>query len=293
MAGTTSASGYYLPDPSHWPIFGSIGLFTLLGGFALSLNGFGIGKASMIVGVIVLLFMLFGWFGTVIRESEAGTYNSQVDVSFRWGMAWFIFSEVMFFAAFFGALYYARNFSVPWIGGEGAKAATHQFLWSDFQAIWPLKATPNQSLFMQIKEVIPAWGIPAINTLLLLSSGVTVTIAHWALKMNQRAKLNLFLFFTIALGVAFVALQASEYVHAYHELGLTLNSGVYGSTFFMLTGFHGMHVTLGAIMLTVILFRCLAGHFKPHHHFGFEAVAWYWHFVDVVWLGLFIFVYWL
>jgi len=209
MSGSHTGSGYFLPDPSHWPILGSIGLFTLLGGFALSLNGNGVGKMSMIFGVIVLLIMLFGWFGTVIRESEGAQYNSQVDVSFRWGMVWFIFSEVMFFAAFFGALYYARQLSVPWLGGEGAKAATHQFLWPDFQAIWPLKSTPDRSLFMQIKEIIPAWGVPAINTLLLLSSGVTVTIAHWALKQNNRAKLNLFLFFTIALGVGFLALQAT------------------------------------------------------------------------------------
>ncbi len=292
MSGSHTGTGYFLPDPSHWPILGSIALFTLLGGFALVLNGHALGKISMIFGLVVLLIMFFGWFGTVIGESEGGQYNSQVDVSFRWGMAWFIFSEVMFFAAFFGALYYTRIYSVPWLGGEGAKGSAHEFLWPDFTAAWPLFNTPNQSLFMQIREVIPAWGIPAINTLLLLSSGVTVTIAHWALKQNNRAKLNLFLFLTIVLGVAFLALQAKEYIHAYHELGLTLGSGIYGSTFFMLTGFHGMHVTLGAIMLTVILLRCLKGHFKPQHHFGFEAVAWYWHFVDVVWLGLFIFVYW-
>jgi cytochrome c oxidase subunit 3 len=235
--------------------------------------------------------MLFGWFGTVIGESEKGMYNGQVDVSFRWGMTWFIFSEVMFFAAFFGALFYARHFSVPWLGGEGAKGVAHEFLWSNFQNTWPVKATPNTTLFTQIKEVIGPWGVPAINTLILLSSGVTITIAHWALKHNQRGKLNLFMALTILLGASFLFLQAHEYAHAYKELGLTLNSGIYGSTFFMLTGFHGLHVTLGTIMLIVILVRCMKGHFKPQHHFGFEGVAWYWHFVDVVWLGLFIFVY--
>jgi cytochrome c oxidase subunit 3 len=214
-----------------------------------------------------------------------------VDVSFRWGMAWFIFSEIMFFAAFFGALYYARHFSVPWLAGEGAKVATHEFLWSNFQNLWPLKSTPNTSLFTQIKETIGPWGIPALNTALLLASGVTITIAHWGLQKNKRGQLNLFLFLTIVLGAIFLFFQAEEYIHAYHELDLKLSSGIYGSTFFMLTGFHGLHVTLGAIMLTVILFRCLKGHFKPEHHFGFEGVAWYWHFVDVVWLGLFIFVY--
>ncbi|HTT07594.1 MAG TPA: cytochrome c oxidase subunit 3 [Gammaproteobacteria bacterium] len=293
MSGTHTGTGYYLPDPSRWPITGSIGLFSLLGGFALTLDGHTAGKAIMLFGVLVMLGMLFGWFGTVIRESEGGQYNGQVDVSFRWGMAWFIFSEVMFFAAFFGALFYARQLSVPWLGGEGDKVATHQYLWSSFTAAWPLLSTPNTSLFMQIKEVIPAFGVPAINTLLLLSSGVTVTIAHHALKHNKRGVLILFLLLTIALGVAFLLCQAHEYGEAYREKGLTLNSGIYGSTFFMLTGFHGLHVTLGAIMLTVIWIRCLKGHFKPNHHFGFEAVAWYWHFVDVVWLGLFIFVYWL
>jgi cytochrome c oxidase subunit III len=291
MSGSTSASGYYVPHGSHWPIVGSVALFTLLGGFALALNGHGLGKVSIAIGVLCLLTMLFGWFGTVISESEKGMYNSQVDVSFRWGMAWFIFSEVMFFAAFFGALYYARHLSVPWLAGEGAKAATHQFLWSDFQNIWPLKTTPNTTLFTQIKETIGPWGIPALNTVLLLASGVTITIAHWGLQKNNRSQLNLWLFLTIVLGATFLYFQAYEYLHAYHELDLKLSSGIYGSTFFMLTGFHGLHVTLGAIMLTVILFRCLKGHFKPHHHFGFEGVAWYWHFVDVVWLGLFIFVY--
>jgi cytochrome c oxidase subunit 3 len=135
------------------------------------------------------------------------------------------------------------------------------------------------------------WGIPAINTLLLLSSGVTVTFAHWALKKNSRGPLVMWLLATVALGFTFLGFQIYEYYHAYHELNLTLGSGIYGSTFFMLTGFHGFHVTLGAIMLTVIMFRCMKGHFTPEHHFGFEGVAWYWHFVDVVWLGLFIFVY--
>ena len=200
----------------------------------------------------------------------------------------------MFFAAFFGALYYARVFSVPWLGGEGAKLVTHEVLWPTFEAVWPLLSTPDAgATFMQIKEVIPAWGIPAINTIILLSSGATVTFAHWALKRNNRKGLCLWLAATVALGFLFVFLQAYEYIHAYHELDLTLNSGIYGSTFFMLTGFHGMHVTLGATMLCVILGRSISGHFSPDDHFAFEGVAWYWHFVDVVWLGLFIFVYWL
>jgi cytochrome c oxidase subunit 3 len=234
--------------------------------------------------------MFIGWFGAVIRESEAHIYNRAVDRSFRMGMMWFIFSEVMFFAAFFGALWYTRAYSVPWLGGEGVKIFTKFLLWKNYEAVWPTNGPAHVGGDF---EVIPAFALPAINTAILLTSGVTVTIAHHALKTGHRALLNIFLFLTFALGFTFVALQATEYMHAYRELNLKLSTGVYGSTFFMLTGFHGLHVTIGAIMLTVIWFRCLKGHFTPTHHFAFEGVAWYWHFVDVVWLGLFVFVYWL
>jgi cytochrome c oxidase subunit 3 len=152
---------------------------------------------------------------------------------------------------------------------------------------------PNPSTFSVPHEAMEAWGIPALNTMILLSSGATVTWAHWGLKENNRRHLIIGLIATVALGVLFLVLQGYEYMHAYSALNLKLSSGIYGSTFFMLTGFHGFHVTIGAIMLTVILFRSIAGHFTPTHHFAFEAVAWYWHFVDVVWLGLFITVYWL
>ena len=211
-------------------------------------------------------------------------------------MAWFIFSEVMFFAAFFGALFYTRVLSVPWLGLE--ENVSNQFLWPDFQAVWPLLLTPDMSIdgleskYMAIKDVIPAFGVPAVNTAILLSSGATVTFAHWALKQGNRSALCWWLAATVLLGFVFVYLQGMEYGHAYHELDLTLKSGVYGSTFFMLTGFHGFHVTMGATMLLVILIRSMKGHFSAHNHFAFEAVAWYWHFVDVVWLGLFVFVYW-
>jgi cytochrome c oxidase subunit 3 len=282
--------GYYLPHGTRWPIMGSIGLTLFLGGFAAFLNGSGIGPMVMVVGLAVTLYMIFGWFSEVVRESEGGMYNEQVDRSFRWGMAWFIFSEVMFFAAFFGALFYARIFSVPWLGGEGTGLITNAVLWEGFEAMWP---TNGPGAIGGEFEVMGAWGIPAINTLILLSSGVTVTWAHWGLKANNRQQLIMGLAATVLLGVLFVGLQAYEYGHAYTDLNLTLNSGIYGSTFFMLTGFHGMHVTLGAIMLTVMLVRSIRGHFTPENHFGFEAAAWYWHFVDVVWLGLFIFVYWL
>lgn len=288
----STAQGYYLPHGSHWPIIGSIGLFTFMIGFATLLNDAEFGPWVMLLGALITLYMVFGWFGTVIGESESGVYNDQVDRSFRWGMAWFIFSEVMFFGAFFGALFYARVYALPWLGGEGSGAATNYFLWPGFEAIWPQNADGPGEIGGGF-QYMHAWGVPAINTLILLSSGATVTWAHWGLKAGKRWQLIWGLAATVALGLLFVSLQAYEYIHAYTELGLTLGSGIYGSTFFMLTGFHGLHVTLGATMLIVILCRAIAGHFSPHHHFAFEAVAWYWHFVDVVWLGLFIFVYWL
>jgi cytochrome c oxidase subunit 3 len=287
-----SHGSYYLPQPSHWPITGSIGLFTIFIGAATWLNGADIGPWVMAAGFGVFTYMLFGWFGTVIRESEAGMYNGQVDDSFRMGMIWFIFSEVMFFACFFGALFYARMLSVPWLGGEGSGFITNQLLWPGFISEWPKSVIPDPSRFDVYTEVIPAWGVPAVNTVILLASGVTVTLAHWALKEGERKALCWWLAATVALGFIFVGMQADEYIHAYHELNLTLRSGIYGTTFFMLTGFHGLHVTLGAIMLTVILVRSIKGHFTEEHHFAFEAVAWYWHFVDVVWLLLFVTVYW-
>ena len=284
---STTNGSYYIPHGSHWPIIGSIGLFVMLQGFGNYLNGSGFGSTVMLAGFLILLVMVFGWFRTVINESEAGTYNMQVDTSFRWGMGWFIFSEVMFFAAFFGALYYARVFSVPWLGG--ADPSTSELLWNNWEAAWP---TNGPGELGGEFTLLDPWKIPALNTLLLLSSGVTITFAHWALKKQQRGPLVLWMLATVALGATFLGFQVHEYGQAYSDHhNLTLESGIYGSTFFMLTGFHGMHVTLGTIMLIVITLRCMKGHFTPERHFGFEAVAWYWHFVDVVWLGLFIFVY--
>ncbi|GIX22407.1 MAG: MFS transporter [Gammaproteobacteria bacterium] len=283
--------GYYVPHDTHgWPIVGSVGLTLALGGAAVWFNGGGAGPMLFALGLLVILVMLFGWFGQVIKENLAGLYNEQVDRSFRWAMGWFIASEVMFFAAFFGALYYARVYALPWLGGEGAGGWTHELLWPDFEAHWPSNGPARLG-----GEFTPmgAWGIPALNTAILLTSGVTITWAHHALKAGRRGGLVLGLLATVLLGATFVGLQAYEYIHAYHELNLRLDTGIYGSTFFMLTGFHGFHVTMGVVMLTVILLRALKGHFTPERHFAFEAVAWYWHFVDVVWLGLFVFVYWL
>ena len=294
---SNSNDTYFIPEPSRWPIVGTLALFVAFIGGGMVLNGYiGSGQYVLALGILAIIYLFYGWFKDVIDESIAGKYNEQVDISFRWGMAWFIFSEVMFFAAFFGALFYTRVLSIPWLGLE--ESVSNQFLWPDFQAVWPLLTTPDmtiaglESKYIAIKEVIPAWDIPAWNTAILLTSGATVTFAHWALKKGNRSALCWWLAATVLLGIIFVYLQVAEYGHAYHELDLTLKSGVYGSTFFMLTGFHGFHVTMGATMLAVILFRSMFGHFSEHNHFAFEAVAWYWHFVDVVWLGLFVFVYW-
>ena len=277
-AHTVPSGGYYQPGPSWWPLIGSLGLLCLAGGFALLLNGNGAGKWLMPAGAGILVGILFGWFGNVIRESLSGAYNLQVDHSYRWGMAWFIFSEVMFFAAFFGALLYAREVASSLLLKSG-------LLWPNYTAAWPSAGPGSKEAFTPME----AWGIPAINTAILLSSGATVTWAHWGLVKAHRGQLKLGLALTILLGATFLVLQAWEYGHA----AFSLKTGIYGATFFMLTGFHGLHVSLGVIMLTVILGRSLAGHFSPNHHFAFEAVSWYWHFVDVVWLLLFVFVYWL
>ncbi|MEZ5651341.1 MAG: cytochrome c oxidase subunit 3 [Burkholderiaceae bacterium] len=288
MSATTHGSEpyYYVPEPSRWPMIGSMAL-TLFGfGMAGWVNGTSWGPWVLAAFLCVLAFMMFGWFSTVAGESEAGRYNMRVDASFRWSMGWFIFSEVMFFGAFFGALFYARTIAMPWLGDLDHKA----LLWPDFSAVWP-NAGPSGA-FEGFTSMGP-WPIPTINTALLLSSGVTLTIAHHALKDNHRGKVLFWLLLTVILGAVFMGFQAYEYIHAYQELNLKLTSGIYGSTFFMLTGFHGFHVTVGAIMLLVVWFRLARGHFTPERHFAFEGAAWYWHFVDVVWLGLYIVVYWL
>ncbi len=285
-----SGSGYYIPHEAKWPIVGSIGLYLFFMGFGKLLNDQALGTPLLVAGSVVLIVMMFGWFGLVIKESEAGTYNTQVDVSFRMAMMWFIFSEVMFFAAFFGALFYARTFSGPWLGGEGAggAAATNAVLWSGFDYIWPNNGPGRVGGDYQ---PMGWFGLPLINTLLLLTSGITCTIAHHAIKDGNRTKMVKWLAATCLLGGIFVLCQAFEYYEAYAHLGLKMTSGIYGSTFFMLTGFHGFHVTMGAIMLFVVMLRGGRKHFSAENHFAFEAAAWYWHFVDVVWLGLFIFVY--
>ncbi len=292
MAHEHEPPHYYVPAQSHWPIVGSVGLCLLVLGIVNAIHEHSFGYYLIFAGGLTLALMMIGWFSSVIRESQQGLYSAQLNRSFRLGMGWFIFSEVMFFAAFFGALFYARWLAVPWLGGIGDKASSHM-LWENFHASWPLLNNPDPQKFPSTREAMAAWGIPSLNTLILLSSGVTVTWAHHALLNNRRQQLIIGLALTILLGATFLGCQVYEYKEAYTELNLKLSTGIYGSTFFMLTGFHGAHVTIGATMLTVILFRCIKGHFTPARHFGFEAAAWYWHFVDAVWLMLFIFVYWL
>src|SRR3990167_3142208 len=299
----TPVKYYFIADPSFWPIVGSFGLFCTVLGLVQILHQGAIGPYLMAAGIIILLTTMFGWFGHVIRESLQGLHSEQMDKTYRWGMFWFIVSEVALFGVFFLALFYTRIFSVPTLGGAPwpltqdllltTGGATHQYLWPKFQAGWPLLLNPDPKLFPGAKEVVSTWGIPALNTLILLSSAVTVTWAHWGLKTDNQRQLILGLILTIILGFVFEGFQIREYIASYTEYGLTLASGIYGATFFTLTGLHAAHVTIGAIMLTIILIRCLKGHFLPEHHFAFEAVSWYWHFVDVVWLFLFTFVYWL
>jgi len=285
---TPDANVYFVPSQSRWPFVGSISMLVLMVGVASWLNDASWGRWTFFIGLAMLVCTLFLWFGDVIRESVGGNYNRQVDGSFRMGMVWFIFSEVMFFGAFFGALFYTRVYGLAWLGGEGHGVATNEILWDGYSAAWPTNGPGGVGGMFQ---TIPAWGLPLVNTLILLTSGATLTIAHHALKAGNRRQLLIWLGATVLLGCVFLFFQAEEYMHAYGELNLTLGSGIYGSTFFMLTGFHGAHVLLGTIMLIVMWLRSAKGHFTRDNHFGFEAAAWYWHFVDVVWLMLFLFVY--
>jgi len=278
---------YFVPDPSAWPFMLTAGLVLLIIGVWSLLEDKSLGMLPIYAGGLFSAIIIYRWFRGVALESERGAYGKQVDTTYRMAMAWFIFSEVMFFAAFFGALYYTRTMSVPWIGGEGAKGVAN-IQWPGFEASWP---TNGPAALGGAFQNMSAWGLPFINTCLLLTSGITITMAHHALKDGKRTACIVWMWATVALGAVFLYCQVIEYIHAYQELNLTLGSGIYGSTFFMLTGFHGMHVTLGTLMLFVITCRLMKGHFKPDSHFGFEGVAWYWHFVDVVWVGLFIFVY--
>ncbi|MEP0356169.1 cytochrome c oxidase subunit 3 [Paraglaciecola sp.] len=283
---------YYVPAESPWPFMGAVALFLIAvgaGNFVIEItrDKDGYGGYILTAGLITLAVMLFGWFRNQIHESMSGMYSSQLGRSYRQGMAWFIFSEVMFFAAFFGALFYARVIAVPWLGGASNNDMTGEVLWPAFNAVWPLIETPGGTK----TEAMGWYGLPLINTIILMVSSVTCHMAHVALEENKRKNLKIWLSLTVILGCIFLALQVEEYVHAYTEMGLTLDAGIYGNTFFMLTGFHGFHVTLGTVILFIMLLRVFKGHFTPDNHFAFQAGSWYWHFVDVVWVILFFFVY--
>jgi len=302
MANSTDQSAYYVPHNGWYPVMVALGALCLVAGLGVWLNDLKAGdeptRVLFYIGAAILAVVLFFWFAKVIEENHQGLANAQLKRSYVWGMGWFIFSEVMFFAAFFGALFYARVLVVAWLGGEGAKSLTGDYLWPEFEPVWPVMTNPNPDVFQGPHESMAApglgsWGsyLPFWNTVVLLTSSVTVHFAHTAIKNQQRTKLLTWLGLTVLLGIIFLVLQAEEYVHAYSELGLTLSSGIYGSTFFILTGFHGFHVTLGTLILLIQLLRAFKGHFGAEDCFGFEAASWYWHFVDVVWVCLFIFVY--
>ena len=253
----------HLTPPSWWPILGSIALLLIAVGFVNWLHGQWHGVYILSAGMLCLVRMLFGWFSEVIHENKTVLKDDhQYELSLRWGMGWFIFSSVLF-GVFFGTLFYARVFILPWLSGEfdqSASRLTHILLWPSFQNIWPMYHTPDPSQFLGPDAVIKPWGVPALNTLVLLLSGLTITVAHWGVMQNNRFKATSGQLATILLGLFFLYLQGLEYHEAYHELNLTLSSGMYGNIFFMLTGFHGLHVTLGTVMLIVIYVRMLKGH---------------------------------
>jgi len=293
---------YYVPTESKLPVWLAFGLGVALYGLGSWMNSAQSGghgnELLFLFGFVIIAVVLYRWFAEVIEENQAGLNSPQLKRSYVWGMGWFIFSEVMFFAAFFGALFYIRFLVMPWLGGEGEKGISGQYLWPDFVPDWHAGAANPHPNWAPPGETMaaPSLGnwlayLPFYNTMILLTSSITIHVAHTALKEGNRQKLNLWMGITIALGLLFIGLQIEEYVQAYRDLGLTLDSGIYGSTFFLLTGFHGFHVSLGTFMLIVMFWRGMKGHFRKDDHFGFEATAWYWHFVDVVWLGLFLFVY--
>jgi cytochrome c oxidase subunit 3 len=293
MSATTQGATpyYYVPAPSRHPAAASLGLFFVILGAANWINGHTWGMYSLFAGLAGWAFVLYQWFSDAVRESEGGLYGHKIDISFRWSMSWFIFSEVMFFGAFFTALWWMRSHSIPELG-----SLENALLWPDFKAQWPsaangVTASPG-GIIEPFQAMTPFW-LPTINTALLLTSGVTLTIAHHALRENHRGRTIAFMWATVILGLIFLFVQGYEYAHAYADLNLKLTSGAYGSTFFLLTGFHGFHVLVGMLMLLFITLRLMKGHFTADRHFGFEGAAWYWHFVDVVWLGLYILVYWL
>ena len=261
MSSETKSHPYHLVDPSPWPVVGTTAALTMALGGIWFMHGGPI--YVFLVGVAILLVTFYGWWRDVVGEAQAGIHHTPVvQHGLRLGMVLFIASEVMFFFAFFWAFF---NSSVP-------------FLSFAAQPVWPPPGV----------EPLETWALPFMNTLVLLTSGATVTYAHHALRSDQRNKLIVGLALTVILGFLFLGTQAYEYADA----AFAMKDGIFPSTFYLATGFHGFHVFVGACFLTVCFFRARAGHFTPEQHVGFEAAAWYWHFVDVVWLFLFVWVYW-
>jgi cytochrome c oxidase subunit 3 len=322
MTSQTSAEyeKYHVPEKSKMALCATIGLMLSIFGAASIMNDMTFGDPTestnswtiFLCGLFFFMGTLFFWFRMTVQENRAGMNSAQLKKSYVLGMFWFIFSEVMFFAVFFGALFYVRNLAGPWLGGEGEAGRMNGLLWEGFEYAWPMMQTPQEAVGGAMAQPIAnngsftsaetsmafgdashwwAW-LPMWNTLILLSSSFTVHIAHVGILDGNKKKFNLWLGITVLLGMIFVCLQIAEYYEAYAHFGLTLNSGIYGSTFFMLTGFHGFHVFMGMTMLLIQWLRSVkGGHFTAEDHFGFEASSWYWHFVDVVWVMLFLFVY--
>ncbi|MEM8651109.1 MAG: cytochrome c oxidase subunit 3 [Pseudomonadota bacterium] len=272
---------YHIIDPSPWPLIGSIaGLITAMGAVALMRNlsggeflvaGLDLAAAGpwiLYLGLALVMYTMYAWWADTVKESHEGHHTQVVSLHLRYGMLLFIASEVMFFVAWFWAFFDASLFP-----GEAVQYSRVEHTGGQ----WPPAGI----------EVLDPWHLPLFNTVILLLSGTTVTWAHHALIEGDRKTLKGMLFATVALGILFSFVQAYEYGHA----PFAFSESIYGATFFMATGFHGFHVLVGTIFLIVCLFRAMAGHFTPEKHFGFEAAAWYWHFVDVVWLFLFCAVY--
>lgn len=288
---TENHSNYYVPPRSPLPIIGAIGLFL----FALgSLNFTTLwGPGLFIIGLLVLLGMIFSWFRAVIRESRQGLYDAQMQRSFRWGMFWFIFCELFLFGILLGALIYIRWATLPSLAGNGSGGSllTHYLLWPDFQKTWPLLKNPAPYLFAGGNLAPAAWGIPTLNTLLLLSSAILVT---WAFLMSKKANRwapPTGLLAAILLGIVFLFLQLFYYSEVISIYKFTIGSGIYGSLFSILTVVHMLHVLVGIFILSVVLVRYAAGHFSAQNNFAFEAAIWFWLLITALWLLIFMFLY--
>ncbi len=291
---------YHLVDPSPWPVVGSFFAFVMAVGAIVWMKTSGSPTASLLgmrgpwlfaVGTLGVLYTMYGWWRDVIKEAHRGDHTPVVRIHLRYGMLMFIASEVMFFVAWFWAYFDASLFPggvapLPITMPDGTITASQNLIGlvernNITGGAWPPKPSDN------FTATFNPWGLPLVNTLILLLSGTTVTWAHHALLHDDRKGLIWGLLLTVVLGIIFTLCQAYEYIHA----GFKFSGHIYGATFFMATGFHGAHVIIGTIFLAVCLVRALQGHFTSKQHFGFEAAAWYWHFVDVVWLFLFITIY--